>query len=663
MKFYIILLGILVMLSSITYGDRIMNFGEGTGAGSMFFTYSNYLKYSSVNFTSNASFDLDTLEFYVSEVNIPTTDKFVVGIYSVNSSGGFGSQVGGNSTEHNGLASTGYDNVTWSSNYPSLTNGGKYWIAFMNTETQVGSKYFRIGSGGSSTGNYYWGAGNSLFEIWGAEGNQLEINIKLWGTITSGSSIIEQVNYTTPVISGELNTILLNITNSSIPPESNTLQQANATLYYNNNVYNMTQLFQNGTSAGFYYSVNAPSTLTDLGFNITYYANGNYYNTGNLTQEIRITSINVTALACTPLIFNFTLYDEENFTYLNGTWNYNFKYGLSNNTFFTTNGSITGYGFNVCFDNSSTHNLKIGYGEIDYYTSGWVSRRYYIFQNTSVNDTSTLPISIYDLNTASATAFSLQVQSASGELYKNKYVSLIRYYNGLNAYKVVDMGLTDDTGSSVIYVKTQDVDYRIAVYELNGSLIYIANPIRMVCLTTPCSYTLRVIPEGVDYTSLLKIQYTFTFNSTTGMWTYVYSDPSLLSSGMNLSIYQQTNYGDTLICNSVISGYVGAVNCNTSGYVGNFIGKVTRLPGNYNIAQLLSDITSTPFKSEFGLWLTLVIAIPIILLFAMVSPIALLVGAVISLIPALYFGSLNWLIVGGIAILAFIVSHFIKRVS
>jgi hypothetical protein len=479
-----------------------------------------------------------------------------------------------------------------------------------------------------------------------------------------GNSIETNLNYNNPVLSGEINTIYFNVTNSTFLT-IDTLQSANATLYYNNHIYNMTQLFQNSSSAGFYYNVNAPSVnhITDIGFNITYFVNGNIYNTGNNSQTINIMYINVTTLKCNPIIFNFTLYDEENFTGLNGTWNYNFKYGLSNNTLFTTNGSLIANNFSVCFDNSSSHNINIGYGEIDYSVSGWVSRRYYIFNNYSANDTTTTVIPIYDLNTNSATAFSLQVQGAGGEFYKNKYIALIRYYNNLNSYKIVDMGLTDDTGSSVIYVKTQDVDYRIAVYELNGSLIYMANPIRMICLTTPCSYTLRVIPGGVDYTSLLKIQYTFTFNETTGIWSLIYSDPSLFSTGMNLSIFQQTNYGDTLICNSITYGSVGAVSCNTSGYVGNMIGKVTRLPGNYNLAQLLSDITSTPFKSEFGLWLTLIIAIPVILLFAMVSPIALLVGAVISLIPALYFGSLNWLIVGGIAILAFIVSHFIKRVS
>jgi hypothetical protein len=47
----------------------------------------------------------------------------------------------------------------------------------------------------------------------------------------------------------------------------------------------------------------------------------------------------------------------------------------------------------------------------------------------------------------------------------------------------------------------------------------------------------------------------------------------------------------------------------------------------------------------------------------MVSPVAAILGGIISLIPALYSGSVNIGIVGGIAVLGGIVAHFLKRVS
>jgi hypothetical protein len=59
----------------------------------------------------------------------------------------------------------------------------------------------------------------------------------------------------------------------------------------------------------------------------------------------------------------------------------------------------------------------------------------------------------------------------------------------------------------------------------------------------------------------------------------------------------------------------------------------------------------------------MLVALPIIFLFAFVSPVAAIVGGVISLIPALYFGSVNIGIVGGFAILGGIVAHFLKRIS
>ena len=97
------------------------------------------------------------------------------------------------------------------------------------------------------------------------------------------------------------------------------------------------------------------------------------------------------------------------------------------------------------------------------------------------------------------------------------------------------MGLTDGTGSTVIHVEPEDVDYRIGVFELNGSLIYLANPIKMVCLTTPCSYTLTVPSTLTGYTNYLQVQSTITYNYTTGVWTYTWNDPTQTTDTMYLS--------------------------------------------------------------------------------------------------------------------------------
>jgi hypothetical protein len=131
---------------------------------------------------------------------------------------------------------------------------------------------------------------------------------------------------------------------------------------------------------------------------------------------------------------------------------------------------------------------------------------------------------------------------------------------------------------------------------------------------------------------------------------------------MNLTVMNIRGDYSILACQSSVTGYVGAITCNTSGYSGSLVGTVYRTASPQTaVAQLIATISSTPFKSSFGLFLALLIAIPIIFVLVLVSPVAAVIGGVIALVPALYFGSVTWGIVSALAIGGFIVIHFINR--
>ena len=240
----------------------------------------------------------------------------------------------------------------------------------------------------------------------------------------------------------------------------------------------------------------------------------------------------------------------------------------------------------------------------------------------------------------------------------------MRWYPNLNQYRVVDMGKTDETGSTVIHVRAEDVDYRIGVYYQNGTLIKLADPIRMVCLSSPCTYTLKISPTDVDYTSFMNIQYSLTFNESTGIWSYTFSDPSQRTDTMNLTVYRLTATTDNIICSDSVTGFSGAITCNTSLYTGMLKAEVTREASPKVVfVQKVVNVATSAFKSSFGLWLALLIAIPIIFVSVMVSPIAAIIGGVIALLPAFFFGSVNIGIIGGIAVLGGIIAHFLKRIG
>lgn len=462
------------------------------------------------------------------------------------------------------------------------------------------------------------------------------------------TSIIEQENYT----------VQLNITASYIG-------SINGTLHYNGVDYNTT-VTQNGSTAILTTNLTAPSLSANLvaSFNWTYNLNGQEYNTSTYQHTIfELTPLFFSA-SCDDKALKFNLIDEANGSALTGDIEFNFRYGTVNATSEHVYGSLSGVStFYGCINASVSPNYTIGYGEIQYRTASHVDRRYYLFEGSIISNTTT-NVTLYDLLEVDQTSFKLEVEASNLDPYTDKYTALIRWYPELNEYNVVDMGLTDETGSTVIHVRTEDVDYRIGVYEKNGSLIKLAEPIRMVCLLSPCTYTLKILPGEVDYTSFLNVDYNLDYNETTGIWTFTFSDSTQETSNVNLTVYKMTGTSVYPVCSDAISAYTGALTCNTSAYTGTLKAVVMRSASPaVPLAEKIVGVTTSAFKSSYGLWISLLIAIPIIFVFAYMSPVAAVLGGVVSLIPSLYFGAINWVIMGGIAVLAGIVMHFLKRIG
>jgi len=376
-------------------------------------------------------------------------------------------------------------------------------------------------------------------------------------------------------------------------------------------------------------------------------------------------TISQTCTLGTSNVTTFNILDELNLTTLNQTVTYNLYFAIDNefissHVYGTINSTQS---FSICLNTTLFPTWQINSGEITYTTPGYVTRRHYIFNYTHISANNT-NISLYNIADASQTSFTLTIESNTLDSYENKFTTLVRWYPGDNTYRVVDMGQTDNTGSTVIHVEPEDVDYRIGVYELNGSLIYLASPIRMVCLTTPCSYTLTVPTTTTGYTNYLNVENSLTYNNNTGIWTFTWSDPSQTTSEMNLTVYRETGTSVYEVCSSTSSGYVGAVTCNTSAYTGRLHAVVKRSASPaVPIAELIKEIFTSPWTSTWGLWLSLIIIIPIVFVFAMISPVAGIIGGVASLIPAWYFGSITFTIIAVFTVLGGIVLHFAKRVN
>lgn len=473
------------------------------------------------------------------------------------------------------------------------------------------------------------------------------------------NSIQRNATYTTPALEGTSTILYFNLTASSI-------SSFNGSLYWNGTRYNATAT-NNGTYGILTTGLNLPSISSNQNISLywDYWLNGINYNSSTYYQIIYyLTPINVTSLSCVDKALRFDIQDEENLSALYANVNYNFRFGTpANNTYKTIYGSLTNVTtFYLCINATVSQNYTLGYGELDYGLSNYVQRKYYLWEGQTVSNNTLTNHSLKSLLSSDQTSFLLTLEDTSLNVYTEKYTALWRWYPNLNEYKVVDMGRTDENGQTVAHVNAEDTDYRVGLYETNGSLIKLGDPLRFLCTTTPCTFTLTTDAGVVDYTSIFGVEKSLTYNETTKVFTFIYNDPSQKTRNMTLLVTKETGTDSVIICNSTSEGYTGVISCNTSLYTGikKAVAYRTASPAVV-IAQKIVDEVNTAFRSPLGLFISIFIWLAIVFAGLANSPVWVVILGVIGLIPALISGAINLAVFTGIAVLAGIVLHFIKR--
>jgi len=470
------------------------------------------------------------------------------------------------------------------------------------------------------------------------------------------------ISFTDPIIEGEQDAIRFNLTAYNI-------DNLTAILEYNNTNYTMVEASLNDTYGNFTYTITAPivSTPTNVSVQVYYDLDGILYNTSNVLNQtvLYITPMVVTNGTCPAglspaMYFNFS--DAQNLSYMNASVDYNFQFGVSNSTGKVTTGTLTDIpDFYLCINASVSTNYSLGYGEIDYTKDGWSERRWYAFNTarlTNVQANNTL----YLLLDASSTSFLVTIQDPTLTAYIGKYTSLLRWYPERNEYKIVEMGITDGKGQTVNKVEIEDVDYRIGVYEPTGELIYLANPIRMVCLVSPCSYLLSVISTtGVEYGNYIGIVGEIVYDTTTEVFSYTYNDPSQTLSLMELNVSRVSGSSETAICTDNSTGFTGILTCNISGQTGLFKATAFRSASPPRIldTKWVDNLTSV-FRGTMGLFFIFIIALTLFLI-GIYSPIASIILGILSLIPAMFLNVITYPILLSVGIIGGIVIYFMKE--
>lgn len=374
-------------------------------------------------------------------------------------------------------------------------------------------------------------------------------------------------------------------------------------------------------------------------------------------------NIQLTSGACDAGLFeaaNFTFKDEGNDSLLNLNMQYNFKYGIDNYSSKMLYGEFSGVSeFRICV-NESLGDYKVGYGEIAYEASNHVNRRFYLYQGQILNNETTKVYNLYDLLNSDAVSFIFEVKNTFLNVFSEKYLGLLRWYPEYNEYKVVEMAETDSDGRTVMKVETEDVDYRIGLYEKNGSLIKLADSVRMACLSSPCTYSMKVIKYDTDYFSSYDVDHSLTFDKTNNRFLFVWNDEEQKTNRMRLEVYKVAGNQDILICNSTSDSFTGVLSCNIGDYTGLFSAKAYRKTVPETLFDSLRYTTRQGVESSFGLFLSALMTLACGLV-GLYNPIAAIVLLIVALVPSLALGAINLSIFMGVVTLGGIIIHFIKK--
>ena len=486
-------------------------------------------------------------------------------------------------------------------------------------------------------------------------------------TITINPIIINSVNYNPSSISTSNESFSINLNYSS-----SQWINAQANLIYNGNYFSSIKL-GSGDNISFSNNFNIPNSLTIINYTfywniaLTNYSGTFYFNSSQYQQTINpIQNISIiTGGSACPAGFSQSLYfnfaDEENLTYLNSSGSYNIKYGIGNNSALILAGTYSNVNSISFCMNSSFSYYSLGHGEINYGANGYINRFFYLFENSRITN-QTINNTLYLLpNTATTTSFLFDFQDSTLFPLSERYATLMRWYPGFNEYRVVEMGKTDDKGETIMRVKSEDTDYRVGIYYLNGTLVKLLNPIRFACLSSPCTYSTIVQDTNTNYINYFNVQTGLTYNETTHIWSFIWNDPSQDTKSMRLVVSRERGDSSYVICNNTASGFTGILTCDSSGYTGNLeaIAYRTASP-EVPIAQLLITTGSTPLSNSVGLFVSLIIFL-LLALIGIWSPVASIVLGLVALIPAYFFGTITLPILIAIGVLAGIIIHFMKR--
>jgi len=351
---------------------------------------------------------------------------------------------------------------------------------------------------------------------------------------------------------------------------------------------------------------------------LTYETSGGFVFQNLTTYTQNVSKINLSTAGCVlgdNLALNFSAYNEENLTRINGfsfdgTFEYWLGTGNIRKNFSVSNASIEDDIFFCISPNNLTYHST---AQIQYEKEKFVKRSYYLVNTTLTNTTKS--IGLYLLNSTRSTSFIINVIDSVRFPIEDAYLYIQRYYPGTGAFHTIEMARTDESGNTIGHFEAETEEYKVIVFK-DGQILYESNKAKVFCGETPCTlnYQTEATAPAVweDIGDIPNLIWSLDYDEDTQVWTYTYVDTSGTTNYGRLFVYIDDGSKRTIICNNSDTSSAATLTCNVSGYDGTIYAEayISRSP---EILTTLEYIIQKAVKAIFGMeglfWATIILLV------------------------------------------------------
>lgn len=290
-----------------------------------------------------------------------------------------------------------------------------------------------------------------------------------------------------------------------------------------------------------------------------------------------------------------------------------------------------------------------------YWVDPAVPREYY----TTLTNQSVQTIRLYTIDEELRDLYVPVALSQFGQACSNQTVSLLRYFIDGNAYRIVEMAITDTNGAAVLSVQPNIINYKL---QFSGSCgDYTSEPQKITSSSNSFTITDSQSPL-ITLEAFDSVSRSLTYNEDTDTFVFNWADSTNIVAQACLTVtkirlgVRTTDYSS---CTTAPSGsIIHTINdTNQTKYIAT--GVITLSSG-----QSFSDTTSADYNTGFlnfgdiGIFLTLLVLI-LFAAFGAASPDLMVMSGVLGIIimGVMSFIAFDWTYFVGMVIVAFIIVY------